>query len=622
MIDPKIYEDAQAILRDEIGNLPEDILTLYREGQGGFAKIAALEERTSAMRDPNFLNLLIAEAEDMRVILLRIADCLAEMRELRYEVDEPAERTVRRKVVSTQAQLLYAPLAHKLGLYNIKRELEDLSLKYLEHEAYYHIKEKLSATREARDRYVEQFCAPIHEMLQAAGIKYHMKGRTKSIHSIWQKMKRQQCPFEGVYDLFAIRIIIESPSEKKEKDLCWQVFSLITNKYESSLKRLRDWLTVPKPNGYESLHITVRGPEDKWVEVQIRSERMDEIAEHGLAAHWRYKGIKAQGGGMESWLLQVREALEQGQSLPLGGAKGGLDVYVFSPKGDLIKLPAGATVLDYAYHVHSHIGNHCVGAVVNGRNVPIRQTLESGQTVEIITSNNQQPKQDWLTIVAGNHAKAKIKQALRDIEQAQKVWEKEELERKEKRLAKKTTTPTASTDSPIRHTADEYVFEGPTRSEGTTKSGEKEDVLVIDRNLKGLDFQLAPCCNPVYGDEVFGFVTVSGGIKIHRHTCPNAPALKDRFPYRILRARWAGKGSGSYAITLRVIGIDDLGIVNNITSIISKEERVMLRSISIESNDGLFSGILTVMIEDTSRLNSLIKKLRTVRGVKDVSRMG
>lgn len=622
MIDPKIYEDAQAILREEIGDLPEDILTLYRQGEGGFARIAQLEERTSAMRDPNFLNLLIAEAGDVRVILLRIADCLAEMRELRVEMDEPQERTERRQRVATEAQLLYAPLAHKLGLYNIKRELEDLSLKYLEHEAYYHIKDKLSATREARDRYVEEFCAPIHEMLQAAGIKYHMKGRTKSIHSIWQKMKRQHCAYEGVYDLFAIRIIIESPSEKKEKDLCWQVFSLITNKYESSLKRLRDWLTVPKPNGYESLHITVRGPEDKWVEVQIRSERMDEIAEHGLAAHWRYKGVKAQGGGMEGWLLQVREALEQGQSLPLG-AKQGLDVYVFSPKGDLIKLPAGATVLDYAYHVHSHIGNHCVGAVVNGKNVPIRQTLESGQTVEIITSNSQQPKQDWLTIVASNHAKAKIKQALRDIEQAQKVWEKEEQERKEKRLAKKEAAQTTDNKPQTpRHTADEYVFEGPTPTEGTTKSGDREDVLVIDRNLKGIDFQLAPCCNPVYGDEVFGFVTVSGGIKIHRHTCPNATALKERFPYRILRARWAGKGSGSYAITLRVVGVDDLGIVNNITSIISREERVMLRSISIESHDGLFSGILTVMIEDTSRLNLLMKKLRTVRGVKDVSRMG
>lgn len=623
MIDPKIYEDAVVILRDEIGDLPEELLLQYREGTAGFAKIAALEERTSAMRDPNFLNLLIAEAGDVRVILLRIADCLAEMRELRLEIDEPAERTARRKVVATQAQVLYAPLAHKLGLYNIKRELEDLALKYLEHEAYYHIKEKLSATREARDKYVEEFCAPIHEMLQAAGIKYHMKGRTKSIHSIWQKMQRQHCAYEGVYDLFAIRIIIESPSEKKEKDLCWQVFSLITNKYESSLKRLRDWLTVPKPNGYESLHITVRGPENKWVEVQIRSERMDEIAEHGLAAHWRYKGVKAQGGGMEGWLLSVREALEQGQSLPLGGAAGKTDVYVFSPKGDLIKLPAGATILDYAYHVHSHIGNHCVGAVVNGKNVPIRQALESGQTVEIITSNNQQPKQDWLNIVAGNHAKAKIKQALRDIEQAQKIWEREEAERKEKRIAKKDAVLNAETrPQGPRHTADEYVFEGPTRTEGTTKSGDKEDVLVIDRNLKGIDFQLAPCCNPVYGDEVFGFVTVSGGIKIHRHTCPNAPVLKERFPYRILRARWAGKGSGSYAITLRVVGNDDLGIVNNITSIISKEERVMLRSISIESNDGLFSGILTVMIEDTSRLNLLMKKLRTVKGVKDVSRMG
>lgn len=616
MIDPKIYDDALLILKDEIGALPEDILEQFRQGTEGFARVAALEERTSVMRDPNFQGLLIAEAGDVRVLLLCIAACLAELRELRMEPDEPATRTERRQRMATLASLLYAPLAHKLGLYNIKRELEDLSLKYLETEAYYHIKEKLNATRTERDRYVEAFCKPIHEMLQQAGIKYHLKARTKSIHSIWQKMKRQHCAFEGVYDLFAIRIIIESPSEKKEKDLCWQVFSLITNRYESSLKRLRDWLTVPKPNGYESLHITVRGPQDKWVEVQIRTERMDEIAEHGLAAHWRYKGVKAQGGGMEQWLMQVREALEGGAALPLGN-KSGTDVFVFSPKGDLIKLPPGATVLDYAYHVHSHIGNHCIGAVASGRNVPIRQALESGQTIEIITRESQQPKQDWLNIVVSHHAKSKIKQALRDIEQTQKVWEKEEAERKEKRLAKKAAA--TETGPAVHHSADEFVFEGP-QAEGTTKGEGERDVLVIDRNIKGLDFQMSPCCNPVYGDDVFGFVTVSGGIKIHRHTCPNAPALKTRFPYRILRARWSGKSGGTYPVTLHIVGHDNLGIINNITSIISKEERVMLRSISIESHDGLFTGILTVMIEDAAHLSQLIKKIRTVNGVKDVSK--
>ena len=343
---------------------------------------------------------------------------------------------------------------------------------------------------------------------------------------------------------------------------------------------------------------------------------MDEIAEHGLAAHWRYKGVKAQGGGMEQWLLQVREALEGGSALPLG-AKSGTDVYVFSPKGDLVKLPAGATVLDYAYHIHSHIGNHCVGAVMGGKNVPIRQQLESGQTIEIVTRENQQPKQDWLNIVVSHHAKSKIKQSLRDIEQTQKIWEKEEAERKEKRLAKKAATTEAG--PVVHHSADEYVFEGP-QAEGTTKGDGEHDVLVIDHNIKGLDFQLSPCCNPVYGDDVFGFVTVSGGIKIHRHSCPNAPALKTRFPYRILRARWSGKGSGSYPVTLHIIGTDNLGIVNNITSIISKEERVMLRAISIESHDGLFTGILTVMIEDVTHLNQLIKKIRTVNGVKDVSK--
>ena len=648
-MDTKYLSQALQLATEEIGPVGEAESITSLEG---WNKISQLEERTEVFSSPDFINLLVAEAGDMRVILLRICLCVAEMRGLGSEGDDIEAY---RRSVSQLAALVYAPLAHKLGLYNLKRELEDLSLKYLEHEAYYHIKEKLAATKKSRDEYVENFCKPIHEMMQSAGIKYHIKGRTKSIHSIWQKMKRQKCPFEGVYDLFAIRIIIDAP-EKLEKDLCWQAFSLITNKYESSLKRLRDWLTVPKPNGYESLHITVLGPQDKWVEVQIRTERMDEIAEHGLAAHWRYKGVKAQGGGIESWLADVRSALEQGQPLPETSTKSKTQaIYVFSPKGDLIKLPAQATVLDYAYHIHSHIGNRCVGGIVNGKKVPIRQVLESGQTVEIQTSNSQQPKNDWLQIVVSPHSKSKIRQSIRDIQYRDVGLARELLERRLKnrkiewnetlinQLIKKLNYKEASDffldlhaeKLDLNDILDTYIQlqkrELGTAERAAVKSADtfsdeaitqqSSDTIVLDSNLKGLDFQFAPCCNPVFGDDVFGFVTVSGGIKIHRHSCPNAAMLKERFPYRILPVKWAGQTKDSQAVTLRVIGHDDIGIVNNITSIISKEEHIMLRSISIESHDGLFSGILSVMINDVSKLQTLVRKLKTVKGVKDVGRM-
>ena len=622
----------------------------------GFLRVEAIEVKTEAMRTDNFRNLLISQAGDMRAVLLLIADSVNLMRRIK-DSEEDAER----RRVSTEAAYLYAPLAHKLGLYKLKSELEDLSLKYLEHDAYYMIKENLNATKRARDAYIERFTAPIREMLDAEGLRYHMKGRTKSIHSIWQKMKKQQCGFAGVYDLFAIRIILDAPL-KKEKEQCWKVFSLITNKYESNLKRLRDWLTVPKSNGYESLHITVRGPEDKWVEVQIRTERMDEIAEHGLAAHWRYKGVKSSGGGMDSWLAGIRTALETGDEGMLAHSLVSNlheeDVYVFSPKGDLYRLPAHATVLDFAYTIHSGLGSRCVGGRIGGRNVPIRQELESGQTVEIVTSANQTPKMEWLNIARSSHAKAKIRAAVRELTAGETELGKETLARKMKnrkldwdeslvnQLIKKMGykeshdffRDIANDRADLNRTLDTYIEltrreqgtaeRAATRSAGEfsmeSEAGQKakggDDVLVIDRNLKGIDFQMARCCSPVYGDDVFGFVTVSGGIKVHRTDCPNAPALRSRFGYRIVKARWAGKGNGAYPITLHVIGQDDLGIVNNITSIISKEENIMLRSISIDSNDGLFSGILTVLVDDTQRLNSLIKKLRTVKGVKAVSR--
>lgn len=620
-----------------------------------FGRVEQLFEKTESVRTENFRNLLVSQAGDMRVVLLLIADCVCRMRRVKGTTQTEALRRL-----SNEAAYVYAPLAHKLGLYKLKSELEDLSLKYLEHDAYYMIKDELSATKKSRDAYIERFIAPIREMLDAEGLRYHMKGRTKSIHSIWQKMKKQQCGFKGVYDLFAIRIILDAPLEK-EKEQCWKVFGLITDRYESNLKRLRDWLTVPKSNGYESLHITVKGPEDKWVEVQIRTQRMDDIAEHGLAAHWRYKGVKSSAGGVDSWLADIRSALETGDEKllteSLASDRKEQDIYVFTPKGDLFRLPPKATVLDFAYHIHSAVGNRCVGGRVNGRNVPIRQQVGSGDIVEILTSNTQSPKMEWVNFVVSSHARAKIRQAVKESQTREGTFARELLERKLKnrkiewdesiinQLVKKSGyketgefyKSIAEEKTDVNRLIDLYVElskrENNQLERAATRSAEEfnfekesqkaqteSDVLVIDKNLKGIDFQMARCCNPVYGDDVFGFVTSGGGIKIHRANCPNAPALRERFSYRIVKAKWAGKGSGKYSITLHVVGNDDLGIVNNITSIISKEERIMLRSINIDSNDGLFYGILTVLVDDTRVLTSLMKKLRTIKGVKAVSR--
>ena len=393
----------------------------------GLVRIHELYTKTPVIESENFRNLLLSFAEDMRVILIMITDRVNLMRQIR-----DTDNTEAKLRVAEEASYLYAPLAHKLGLYKLKSELEDLSLKYLEHDAYYMIKDKLNATKRSRDAYIEKFITPIDEKLKQMGIKCHIKGRTKSIHSIWQKMKKQQCGFEGIYDLFAIRIIIDSPYDQ-EKMLCWQTYSLITDMYQPNPKRLRDWLSVPKSNGYESLHITVLGPEQKWVEVQIRTERMDEIAERGLAAHWRYKGIKGESG-LDEWLNNIRTALENSDDMQLMDQfKMDLyedEVFVFTPKGDLLKFPKGATILDFAYHIHSGVGNKCVGGKINGRNVPIREPLRSGDTVEILTQNNQTPKRDWLNIVQTSRGKAKVRQALKETQVKDGLFAKEILERR------------------------------------------------------------------------------------------------------------------------------------------------------------------------------------------------
>ena len=624
----------------------------------GLSRIQQLYEKNPAVESENFRNLLLSFAEDMRVILIMIANRVNLMRQIRDTDNQEAKIEV-----SQEAAYLYAPLAHKLGLYKLKSELEDLSLKYMEHDAYYHIREKLSATKAARDAYIERFIKPVEEKVKAAGIKCHIKGRTKSIHSIWQKMKKQKCPFEGVYDLFAIRIIIDCPQEQ-EKMQCWQAYSIVTDMYQPNPKRLRDWLSVPKSNGYESLHITVLGPEQKWVEVQIRTERMDEIAERGVAAHWRYKGVKGESG-LDEWLTGIRNMLEHSEGMEaMDQFKMELyedEVFVFTPRGDLFKFPAGATVLDFAYHIHSKIGNQCTGGRINGRVVPIRQELKSGDQVEILTSANQKPRQEWLNIVKTSRAKSKIRLALKETQVKDGLFAKEMLERKfrnrkieqdegtmfhvikkmgfkevsefYKQIADGVLDTNAVIDKFLELKEAEKVVTGDNVARSASEfeldeskiaglnQAVNDDVLVIDRNLKGLDYQLAKCCSPIYGDPVFGFVTISGGIKIHRMDCPYAPELRRRFGYRIVKAKWSGKGSSQYSITLRIIGNDDIGIVNNLTSIISKDEKLVLRSINIDSHDGLFSGTLVVMINDNTRLEALIKKLRTVRGVKQVERL-
>jgi len=622
----------------------------------GLVRIHELYKKTPVIESENFRNLLISFAEDMQVILIMIADRVNVMRRIRDT--EAVEAKMR---VSEEASYLYAPLAHKLGLYQLKRELEDLSLKYLEHDAYYHIKDKLNATKQARDAYIKRFTEPIEGKLAAAGLKFHIKGRTKSIHSIWQKMKKQRCAFEGVYDLFAIRIILDAPPEQ-EKMQCWQVFSLVTDMYQPNPKRLRDWLSVPKSNGYESLHITVLGPENKWVEVQIRTERMDNVAEHGLAAHWRYKGVKSEGG-IDEWLANIRSALENNDDLQLMD-QFRLDlyedeIYVFTPKGDLLKFPKGATVLDFAYHIHSRLGNTCVGGRINGKAVSFRHQLRSGDMVEVLTQNSQTPKRDWLNLVKSAKAKAKIRLALKETQAKDGLFAKEMLERRfknrkldmeesimghlikklgykevsdfykdiaEERLDANTVIERyievrnhdLNLNAPREaKSAEEFEFESPDEE----RTRQSDDVLVIDRNLKGIDYKLAQCCRPIYGDDVFGFVTVSGGITIHRADCPNAPELRKRFGYRIVKARWSGKGTSQYAIVLRIVGNDDIGIVSNITNIISKEDKLTMRNINIDSHDGLFNGNITVLLDDTSKLEALMKKLRAVKGVKQVKRV-
>lgn len=618
-------------------------------------KTSDLYARNTAVNSENFHHLLFSFAEDVRVILIMIADRLCLMRLGKQLKEDDRLR------LATEASYLYAPLAHRLGLYKIKSELEDLSLKYTDPKQYDFIKKKLNETKRSRDIYIAEFIAPIKKKLQEAGLQFDIKGRTKSIHSINNKLKKQKIEFEGIYDLFAIRVVLDTPL-KKERSECWQVYSIITDMYQPNPNRMKDWISIPKTNGYESLHITVMGPQNKWVEVQIRTRRMDEIAERGLAAHWKYKGVKAESG-LDEFLNTVRAALEEKENNPLDlmqDFKMDLykdEIYVFTPTGELIKLAKGATVLDFAFAIHSKLGCKCVSAKVNEKNVPIKYVLNNGDTVSVITSPAQTPKRDWLNIVVTSKARVKIKQALREEtakavdfakEMLQRRFKNRKIEMEEPHLMRyikkkgfKTVTDfyieiaeerldpnnvideyqefvrkeTETNDRSETRSAGEYITTTEVEEISTNK-----DVLVIDKNLTGIEYKLAKCCNPIYGDEVFGFVSTQG-IKIHRMDCPNAQEMFSRFGYRIIRAKWSGKGDNGYVVTLRVVGRDDIAIVTNITSVIGKENGVTLRSLNIDSVDGIFQGNFAVLVRDTNSLNMLVKKIKSVKGVKTVDRL-
>lgn len=620
----------------------------------GLIKAYALYERNVAVETENFRKLLISFAEDARVILIMIIERLNVMRSLDvFTYDEQQK-------IASEVSSLYAPLAHRMGLYAIKTELEDLSLKYTARDIYKEIAQKLNETKRSRDIYINQFVEPVKEQLEAQGLTFSIKGRTKSIHSIWTKIRKQQVPFEKVYDLFAIRIIIDAP-EEKEKAACWQAFSVVTNMYSYNTNRLRDWISAPKANGYESLHVTVMGHEGKWVEVQIRTKRMDEVAEKGVAAHWKYKGGKSDSDKMDEWLKNLREILENSSDSSdkevVDEFKMQLyddDVFVFTPKGDLHRLRKGATVLDFAFAIHSNIGSHCMGAIVNEKHVSFKYVLQNGDQISVLTSPNQTPKIDWLQFLVTSKARTKVKQCIKEIEFKEaedgreiltrrlKNWKLDandgEITRLSKKMGYKNLTDfyvainkgkinvlslreklleeeTSSEPVPLR-TADGFSKETELQ-----KISAQDDALVIDRNLKNIDYTLSKCCNPIFGDDVFGFVTINSGIKIHRKDCPNAPSMIERFGYRIVTARWSGEVSGNeYPITLRVIGHDDIGIITNITSVITKENGMSMRSISVDSNDGLFEGNITVMVKEVHQLEQLIKRIRGIKGVKQVYR--
>lgn len=641
------YEDTTSIEEIEAA-CGSDVAGIIR----GIESVSQFSAKSNIQNQDNFRGLMLSLADDIRVIIIMIVRDLVLMRSINNHPDQEWVSNV-----AFEANVLYAQLAHRLGLYKIKGELEDLSLKYTNREIYKQIALKLNETKRSREAYIQRFIEPVRKKLEDAGLTFTIKGRTKSISSIWAKMRKQKVDLDRIYDLFAIRVIIDTPPEKEKSD-CWLAYSILTDMYTPNPARMRDWISIPKINGYESLHATVMGPDSKWVEVQFRTRRMDLVAEKGLAAHWRYKGVKSDS--TDQWMNNIRDILEAGEEDPMQLMKDmrldiyTKEVYAFTPKGDLFKLPAGATVLDFAFQIHTNVGSHCTGGVVNGRHRKISYVIESGDTVEIQTSATQTPKADWLNIVVSSKSRNKIRQKLNEELQARANLGKEEFLRRAKN--RKIEIDEAILMKLIKKEGYKYVNEffadisddkidagkiinaylvatAPDEDSATHTTAEDfelvrndtenyGEVLTIgEKTIKGLSYKFAKCCNPVYGDKVFGFISSDGVVKIHKSDCPNARNIRGRYPYRLIRVNWSGKGGSELPAQLRIIGYDDIGIIANITSVISKEPGANLRNINVDSNDGLFQGFLTVGVSDNSVLSSVIRKIKTLKGVKDVTRI-
>lgn len=617
----------------------------------GLTKISGVFDYNSSLQAENFRKMLLTLADDVRVILIKLADRLHNMRTMDYM---PRDKQLK---ISSETIYLYAPLAHRLGLYTLKSELEDLAMKYMEPATYKFIAQQLNEKKAERENFIKDFISPVKEILNEQGLIADLYGRPKSIHSIWTKMRKKNIPFDEVYDLFAVRVILDSKPESEKSD-CWKAYSIVTDLYIPNPDRLRDWISSPRANGYESLHTTVMGPRGQWVEVQIRTNRMNEIAEKGFAAHWKYKEEPNSDSGLDQWIQKVRELL----SNPEANALDFLDdfkmnlfsdeIFIFTPKGSLIQLPVEATALDFAFEIHTDIGTKCIGAKVNHKLVPLSHKLQNGDQVEIITSSKQSPKEDWLNFVVTAKAKSKIKSSLK--EEKRKIAEqgKEILERKLKSLK-----VTYNTDNLYKLS---YYFKLPTTldlffnvaqgkidvkqlkefvaSERVIENKPEKvdhnlneqlikkikidanDTLLIGEDLQKLDYKLSSCCNPIPGDDVFGFVTVGEGIKIHRTNCPNAAKLMSSYGYRIVKARWNSQKELAFLTGLQITGIDDVGLINKITTVISGDFKVNMRSITVDTEDGIFEGSIMVYVNNTIHLDNLINKLKEVAGVTSVTR--
>ncbi len=621
----------------------------------GLTKISGVFEQGSSQQAENFRKMLLTLSDDVRVILIKLADRLHNMRTLG---SMPRDKQLK---IANETIYLYAPLAHRLGLYAIKSELEDLYLKYTDRDAYNHIALNINSTKDARNKFIRNFIKPIRDVLNEQPFRYEIKGRPKSIHSIHNKMRKQNVPFEEVYDLFAIRIIVDTDLAN-EKAACWQVYSIVTDYYQPNPDRLRDWISIPKANGYESLHTTVMSGRGQWVEVQIRTRRMDEIAEKGYAAHWKYKESKNSDAdkGLEMWIGKVREILEQNDSTAIefvDDFRSSLfqdEVFTFTPKGDLRTLPHGATALDFAFDIHSEVGAHCLGAKVNQKLVPLNYVLKNGDQVEILTSKKQKPNEDWLNFVVSSKAKSRIKDSLKE-EKKQFIAEGREIVRRKLKQLKIDFSQEALeqlVDFFNMKTPSELMYQigkgkidhnqikkfndkkekevehkykrvrDPKAMQTQIKKVREEnlDLLLIGEDMDVIDYKFAKCCNPIPGDDVFGFVTINDGIKIHRTTCPNAAELLSNYGYRVVKAKWTSSQDKAFVAILKIIGTDRIGLINDVTNVISSENQVNMRSITVNTEGGIFEGEIQLYVTDTNHVDYLISNLENVTGVVSVSR--